>query len=265
MIEPGTLIYLFHEKGSFLVPYQVRGSVSSHKGTMIFPENLSFGDVIKTNLGEPYYVLKPTLSDLMMKVKRRTTIIYPKEAGYILLELGICSGKKIIEIGSGSGSLTLLLSEMVGESGKIYSFERRPEHQEFAVKNLQRLGRFQNNVEFILKDPTVEGGFGMTDMDAIFVDVPAPWTLIAHAHEALTGGGHIGVLSPNIEQIQTTVEKMQEVGFTRIRCQEVWERGLRIKKMLTRPFDRMIGHTGYLLFAQKVNKGQMDKPIDYSI
>ena len=170
----------------------------------------------------------------------------------------------MIEIGTGSGSLSLLLSSLVGETGRIYSFERREEHLENAKKNVEKFG-FGGNIEYTLRDPAVEGSFGVEDMDAIFVDVPAPWTLVEPAYKALIMGGHIGFLSPNIEQIQQTAEKLTETGFVRIRCIEILTRGIRIKKFLTRPFDRMIGHTGYLLFAQKIKKEAISVKLDYHI
>jgi tRNA (adenine57-N1/adenine58-N1)-methyltransferase len=254
MIEKDDYFILYlDERSYYMLPYFENQSFSSHRGNVKLEGDTSFGDKVTTHLGTDFYVLKPTLADRMMKVKRRTTIIYPKEAGTILLELGIENGSRVIEIGSGSGSLTILLSRIVGEKGKVYSFERRPEHQEMAIKNVKRFGR-PENVEFILKDPVTEGGFGLTDIDSIFLDVPEPWTLIDAAYEALSGGGFIGALNPNIEQIQTTVEKMNHSGFIRVRCIENLQRGIRVKKNLTRPHDRMIAHTGYLLFAQKINE-----------
>ncbi len=264
MIKTGDLIYVYNdEKTTYLLSYQKNLSFSTHKGNIVFPENIEYGDCILSNTNEPFYILKPTSSDIMFKVKRKTTIVYPKEAGIIIMELTIKSGAKVIEIGSGSGAFTILLSNIVGKEGKVYSFERKEEHLEMAKKNFERLGSFQN-VEFFLKDPTKDGGFEINDVDAIFIDVPEPWTLIKYAHESLSGGGHIATLSPNIEQIQYTVEKMEEAGFTRIRCMEILSRGIRIKKNMTRPFDRMIGHTAYLLFAEKINKKQIDT-IHYSI
>ena len=109
-------------------------------------------------------------------------------------------------------------------------------------------------MEFFLKDPVTDGGFGVTGVDSVFLDVPEPWTLIDAAYDALKGGGFIGTLNPCIEQIQTTVEKMEQSGFIRIRCIEILVRGIRVKKNMTRPHDRMIAHTGYLLFAQKINQ-----------
>ena len=265
MLKNGDYVYLYNsDKLNFMLPYQDKATFSCHKGNIKFEGDLNYGDKILTTSDVPFYILKPTMADKMMKVKRRTTIIYPKEAGTILLELDIRTGARVIEIGSGSGSLTLLLSQIVGDTGKIYSFERRPEHQEYAIKNLNRFG-IPENVEFFLKDPVEEDGFGLIDIDSIFLDVPEPWTVVPIAHRALVGGGHIGSLSPNIEQVQQTVEAMERTGFARIRCVEIWSRGIRVKKNLTRPHDRMIGHTGYLLFAEKIWEAQYPLRTETSI
>lgn len=253
MLKDGDYVYLYQEKASYLVPFKKGSTISTHKGALRLEEGMDYGDAIPTNIGEIFHILRPTTADYMMKVKRRTTIIYPKEAGAILLELGIRNGSRVIEIGTGSGSLTLLLSGIVGEQGHVYSFERREEHLENAMKNVRRFG-FGTNVDYSLRDPAEDGGFGVTGADAVFVDVPAPWTLVKAVYEALAPGAHAGFLSPNIEQVQTTVDRLNATGFVRVRCFEMLSRGIRIKRNLTRPFDRMIGHTGYLYFAQKIAK-----------
>lgn len=252
MVKEGELVFLYcDEKTTFLTTYHKNQSFSTHKGNVIFPQELYFGDCIYSNTGAKFYVIKPTLADKMMKVKRKTTIVYPKEAGIILLELDVHSGSRVIEIGSGSGAFTILLSNIVGENGRVFSFERRAEHLDLAKKNFEKFKKW-DNVEFILKDPATDKDFSLENIDSVFIDVPEPWTLIEPAHKALTGGGHLGTLSPNIEQIQQTVEEMTRVGFVRIRCLEVLTRGIRVKKNMTRPFDRMIGHTAYLLFGEKI-------------
>lgn len=255
MIKDGEYIYLHHQKSNFMIPFQDGNSFSSHKGNIKFDNTMDFGDRVLTPQNEEFTLLRPSLIDLMMKVKRRTTIIYPKEAGMIILELGIEYGSKVIEIGTGSGSLTILLSRLVGPEGKIYSYERREEHQEIAIKNVGKFGK-KENVEFFLKDDVETEGFGVTEADALFIDVPQPWDLVPSAYDALKMGAPIGTLSPNIEQIQKTVDVMTEIGFTRFRCLEILTRNIRVEKNKTRPFNRMIGHTGYLLFAQKAKPGQ---------
>ncbi len=265
MLKNGDFIYIYYDdKVSYMMAYQENMSISTHKGELKIPPEAYYGDCVLANTGEPFYLLRPVLSDFMMKVKRRTTIIYPKEAGVIILELGISSGKRVIEIGTGSGSLTIILSRVVGKDGHVYSFERREDHLENAVKNVKRFSPF-NNVEYFAKDPLLEGGFGIEDADALFLDVSEPWKLIEEAYKAVIPGGPIGFISPNIEQVQTTVYKMHETGFIRVRCMEMLSRRIRIKKNLTRPFDRMIGHTGYLVFAHKIKKEKIEPESDYNI
>lgn len=43
-------------------------------------------------------------------IRRDTQIIYPKDAGYILLRLDIFPGKKVGEAGTGSAGLTLIMA-----------------------------------------------------------------------------------------------------------------------------------------------------------
>ncbi len=253
MLQDGDYVYLYHKKSNFMIPYKKGNTFSCHKGNIKFEEGMEYGDVVQTQTGEPFALLRPSLTDWMMKVARRTTIIYPKEAGTILLELCVESGSRVIEIGSGSGSLTILLSRIVGDGGRVYSFERREDHQEIAKKNVAKLGR-PERVEFFLKDPVEEGGFGVTEADSIFVDVPEPWTIVPFARDAIRDGGFIGTLSPCVEQVQQTVGALIVNGFTRIQCIENLTRNIRVERNKTRPYNRMIGHTGYLVFAQKLKE-----------
>ncbi len=63
--------------------------------------------------------------------------------------LDVKEGQKILEIGSGSGWQTAILSYLVG-SGTVYSVERHPELVEFTKDNLEKLGI--KNVQVILDD-----------------------------------------------------------------------------------------------------------------
>ena len=68
-----------------------------------------------------------------------------------------------------SGSMTIALAHAVGDRGKVISYERRPEFQQLARKNLTRLG-LENRVEFKLKD--IAEGLDDINADAFFLDVP---------------------------------------------------------------------------------------------
>jgi tRNA (adenine57-N1/adenine58-N1)-methyltransferase len=259
-VRKGELLFIYGgDRAKYLIAYEAGRSFSTHLGTLTFPRRLRFGDRIETHKGKSLFVLRPRTPDLSMRVKRTTTIIYPKDAAYILHETGVRSGSKVIEVGTGSGSLTLSLASVVGPYGKVHSFERRPEFTENARKNVERTG-LSRRVRFEVRDVEKEG-FGMTGADVAILDVPEPWTLVPHAWDALQGGGSLASLSPSVEQVQQTVQALR-TGFVRVRCIELLERELLVRDRGTRPRERMVSHTGYLVFASKVNDRVRREPRD---
>ena len=104
---------------------------------------------VQTNIGEKFYALKPDLYNLTMKVNRKTQIIYPKEIGTILIRSGIFPGARVLECGCGSGALTTALAHFIGDTGKVYSYERNQEFLENTKKNIEKVG-LSKRVEFKL-------------------------------------------------------------------------------------------------------------------
>ncbi len=78
-------------------------------------------------------------------------------------------GHKILEIGSGSGYQSAILSEIVGQKGKIVSIERIPELYDYAKSNLINY----KNIELILEDGTL-GYPKEAPYDRIIVTAAAP-------------------------------------------------------------------------------------------
>lgn len=251
-MKKGELILLYSdENANYLISYEKNREIHTHKGKITLPARLSYGDIIYSSKNIPFYVLLPDTAYLSMKVKRKTTIVYPKDAGFILLNLGVKSGDKVLEVGTGSGAFTLILSNAVGKNGKVYSFERRKEFLENAKKNFEKFAKFKN-VVFYHMDLEKE----ITDIkvDSAFIDVPEPWKLISNVKKVLKSGCVVGSFSPNIEQIKKTKEKMVAEGFVRIRVYEITLREILLRKQGTRPKEYGITHTGYLIFGNKINK-----------
>lgn len=240
------------KKAEYLVTFAPGKKIQTHLGVLTLPEKLEYGKRLETHIGKSFYVLYPNTRELSMRVKRTTTIIYPKEAGYMIIETGIGSGSRVLETGTGSGALTIILATIVGPEGRVYTFERRENFLNNAIKNVKDVG-LDSRVEFFHRDPAVEG-FGIEPVDAAFIDVPEPWTLVAPVYEVLKPGRVWVSLSPTIEQVQKTHEALKEVGFIRLKCIEILEREMLIRPGKTRPKERMISHTGYLTFARKVEK-----------
>lgn len=257
MVKPGDFVLLYHsDRMKFLVAVQNTGSFSTHRGNIDFAQivNKNFGDWVETQLGVRFYILKPTLADLATKVKRTTTIVYPKDTGFMLLHTLIFPGAKVIEVGSGSGALTVVLANFVRPFGKVYSYEQRPEFSANARENVSRYG-LEGYCEFFVSNPA-EGGFLQTDVDAVFLDVPEPWLLISAAKRALKGGAAICGLVPTVEQLRRLVSSLGAEGFVRVRAKEILERGFFLRETGIRPVDRMVAHTAYLVFAHKTNQGE---------
>ena len=103
----------------------------------------------------PRHEFVPTLlkeeayEDIPLSIMKNQTISQPSVVSRMTEWLDIREGQKILEIGSGSGWQTAILSYLVGY-GKVYSIERHSELAEFAKKNLDKLGI--TNAKVILGD-----------------------------------------------------------------------------------------------------------------
>ncbi|NIP29091.1 MAG: methyltransferase domain-containing protein [Candidatus Dadabacteria bacterium] len=208
----------------------------------------SWGETIQSNLGNEFILMEPTVEDKLMKVRRLTQIVYPKDAALIIFKTGIRSGMKVIETGVGSGALTIALANSVAPEGKIYSYEKREEFIKNAADNIRYAGLI-DYVEFFNRD--ARDGFDQTDVDVAIIDLPSPWYGIPSAYESLRGGGRIASISPTYNQVERSVQCMEDTGFVNIETLELILRNYQVKQGKTRPRDRMVGHTGFLTFARK--------------
>ncbi|MEO0122973.1 MAG: tRNA (adenine-N1)-methyltransferase [candidate division WOR-3 bacterium] len=253
-INQGDLVLIYlDEKRQFLVQAVSKLKLSTDLGDIKIDEiiNKEFGYIGKTHLGRNYYCLKPATSDLMLKIKRRTTIVYPKDLGYLLFETSVGPGSRVIEVGTGSGALTLFLSKIVAPDGVVYSYERNEEFLENAKKNLEKI-KYKAKIEYFLRDVAIDG-FIQKNVDAVFIDVPEPWDVVPKAFDALKGGHHLVSWSPNIEQVKKTVEMLQSKSFVKIKVCEIIQRDILIRERGVRPRERGITHTAYLVSATKIS------------
>jgi len=185
-----------------------------------------------------------------MKVRRRTQIVYPKDAGWLALALDLSPGSRVVEIGTGSGAFTILLAQLVGPEGKVYTFDRREDFLENALANIARAG-LSNRVEARVleagKPFPVEG-----KVDAVFIDLPEPWLAVPPAYEILAPGRPLAGIVPTAEQLKGFVSALEREGFVAVECVELLERKLLVReKEGVRPHERMVGFTGYLISARK--------------
>jgi len=192
------------------------------------------------------YLLKPTMEDLMMKASRESGIIYPKDAALLIMKAGIHSGSKVMEIGTGSGSLTMALAQAVAPSGHVFSYDRREDLPKNAYKNIQRAG-LSGFVTFCQRQAM--DSFAEKDFDAVTLDIPQPWEEVTVVKQALKPGGRLVSLNPTFNQIEKMAEALREQGFILVEARELLEREILARAGKTRPVQRMIGHTEFMLFA----------------
>ncbi|WP_448335599.1 tRNA (adenine-N1)-methyltransferase [Bellilinea sp.] len=245
------LVGLRHK--SFIVRVKQGGELQTHRGVVKFDDIIGkpWGSRIRSHMGNPFYVLQPALGDLLKELPRNTQILYPKDIGFILVQMGIGEGQVVLEAGTGSGSLTSAMAFAVGSRGKVITYEAREEMQKLARKNISRLG-LEERVDFKLRELTQEQGFDEEGVDALFLDLPNPYNYIHHARKALKMGGFFGCILPTANQVSKLLLALRQFDFAFVDVCEVLLRYYKPEPDRLRPVDRMVAHTGFLIFARPV-------------
>ena len=250
--KPGDVALLISAQNKrFLINLVPDGKLETHRGILQHNDliGIPWGSRVLSHLGSAFLLLQPSLADILIETRRNTQIMYPKDIGFILVTMGIGPGVQVLEAGTGSGSLTTALAYQVGPEGKVSTYESRPEMQRLAQKNLDRVG-LANRVTFKLRD--IAEGFDETDVDALFLDVPNPYDYLTQVRSALKPGGYFGSILPTSNPVSLLLVALKRERFGFIDVCEVILRYYKPVPERLRPTDRMVAHTGYLIFARSV-------------
>jgi tRNA (adenine57-N1/adenine58-N1)-methyltransferase len=250
--QPGDLALLVGLRHKhFIFPLVPGGTFHTHRGILNHDELIGkpWGSQVFSHQGAPFFLLQPSLADLLTDLKRSTQIMYPKDIGFILTSMSVGPGQTVMEAGTGSGSMTVALAYAVGPQGRVITYEKRPEFQSLARKNLERLG-LDGRVEFKARD--IIEGLDETDVDAFFLDVPNPWDYIQQIRAALKPGGFFCNLVPTVNQVEKLLYALRREKFAFIEVCELLLRYYKPEPTRLRPTDRMVAHTGYLTFARRI-------------
>jgi len=230
----------------------VKGGVfHTHRGILRHDEliGMPWGSQVFSHNGSPFFLLQPPIGDVLRELPRNTQIIYPKELGFILVNMGIGPGQHVVEAGTGSGALTCAFAYIIGSEGRVTSYEVRPDMQNMARRNLDRLGLL-DRVE--LKLQSIESGFDETGVDALFLDLPNPEDYIPQVRCALKSGGFFGSILPTANQVERLLIALRKNDFAFVEVCEIMLRYYKPEPQRFRPTDRMVAHTGYLIFGRPV-------------
>ena len=243
------LFYLSPRK-KWLIQVSPGKQVHTHAGYIEVEEVIGkeYGQSVMTNTNQEIYLLYPRLNDFIFKSKRATQILYPKDMAIIASWTDLSNGKKVVEAGTGSGSLSCFIANLIRAEGRLYTYDVREESHEIAKKNIEKAG-LSEFVTLKIKDAKL--GLEEKDMDVAILDLGDPWTLIKTMKGCLRPGGILASVSPTINQVEKVVIELQNEGFLEIETLEILMREMEVREGKTRPAMRMVGHTTYLTFARK--------------
>ncbi len=258
-VQAGDLIQLVgQDHKHFILRLESGEQLQTHRGFINHDEliGLPWGSKVYSHIGKPFYLLEPSIHDLLLNTRRATQIMYPKDIGFVLVNMDVGPGKHIVEAGTGSGALTTALAFSVGAEGHVTTYEVRPEKQDLARQNLERLG-LSDRVTFKIKD--IAEGFEESGVDGLFLDVPNPEDYIQQSRAALKPGGFFGCILPTVNQITRLIPALKKQHFAFIEICEIFLRYYKTIPQRLRPTDRMVAHTGYLIFARPIIPSQQDE------
>ncbi|HEU5150482.1 MAG TPA: tRNA (adenine-N1)-methyltransferase [Iamia sp.] len=249
-LQEGEMVLLVDAKQRrYLVTLQVGAEFHSHAGFIAHDDLIGrdAGREVRSTRNSRYVVLRPTMSDFVLKMPRGAQVVYPKDIGPILMLADLAPGVRVLESGVGSGALSM---GMLRAGADIVGYELR---DDFAV-------RAQRNVRGFLGEGVMDRyrvevrdcyeGIDETGLDRIVLDLPEPWLVVPHAVEALVPSGILVAYTPQITQAAQLREALEEHRFAQAETLEVMHRGWHIEGQAVRPNHRMVGHTGFLTHAR---------------
>lgn len=212
---------------------------------------LEDGDIIKSSLGHPYLVYKPTYMDFVMNIKRQAQIIYPKDAAAMLMWCDVAPHQNILESGIGQGALSLAILRALAGTGSLTSYEIRPDFAEQSAKFIKQfMGKTPENHKIEVRSiyDGIDGTF-----DRVLLDLPEPWHVVPHLEKGLINGGLIVAYLPTILQVKTYVDALKDSQmFSDIETAEFTRRPWKVDGQSVRPEMWIYNHSAFLISARKI-------------
>ena len=246
------VLFYFNSSKKWLTKISKKESLHTHIGIIKHADAIGkeYGSKLITNKDKYVYALKPTMYDYIMKIQHGTQIVYPKDLGYIAARAGIQDGQKIVEIGTGSASLTSFVASIVKPRGHVYTFDVDENFMKIAAKNLKK-SRMEKYVTQQNLDIKTVKKVPLTEMDVALIDLGDPWTVIPQVRQMLKGSGAVFAICPTMNQLEKLTMSLIENEFTDIESTEHILRTIEAREGKTRHSFQGIGHTTYLCFARK--------------
>jgi tRNA (adenine57-N1/adenine58-N1)-methyltransferase len=185
---------------------------------------------------------------------RGAQVIYPKDAGQIIMWGDIFPGARVLEAGAGSGALTCSLLRAVGPEGRVTSYEVRADHAEHAERNVTAfLGTRPANWDLRVRD-LAEHDSG--EVDRMVLDMLSPWEMLDVAARSVIPGGVLIVYVATTTQLSKVTEGLREQQcWTEPQAWETLMRPWHVVGLAVRPEHRMVAHTAFVLTTRRLAEG----------
>lgn len=257
LFGPGDIVQLTDPKSRrHTIILETGQQFHTHKGALSHDDIIGQpeGSVITTEKDVDYLALRPRLADYVLSMPRGAAIIYPKDAADIIQRADIGPGLRVVEAGVGSGALTLWLLRSLAPDGELVSVERRQEFADIAHANVHTYfgpvtpARWDLEVGELVN---VANDMDPHSVDRIILDMLAPWDCVEASLRILRPGGILLSYVATVTQLSRLVETLRASGrFTTPESTETVVRTWHLDGLAVRPDHRMIGHTGFLMWAR---------------
>lgn len=257
IIEEGDLVLAFVSR-ALIKPINVKAGerLTTRYGNFEHSDmiGLRFGTQMGGSGGRGFiHLLHPTPELWTVSLPHRTQIVYTPDSSYIVQRLGLTSGSRVIEAGTGSASFTHAFARTLGDDGRLFTYEFHEPRFIEARQELEEHGLLLNNCLITHRD-VCNDGFDIADLpekyskngglscDAVFLDLPSPWTAIPNLPSVVSKDSRVGIccFSPCIEQVDKTIEALAEHGWTDIEMVEVAGRRWEARKEMVRDVNDVI-------------------------
>jgi len=174
--------------------------------------NEAFEEVDRRNFVLPEY-LDSAYDDIPLPIGEGQTISQPTTVRMMLEWLDAKPGDKVLDVGSGSGWTTALLSDIVGPKGTVYAVELVPELKNFGEENCRKADI--RNAKFFFAE-TKLGLLKFAPFDRILVSAAAE-ELPEELPDQLKDGGKLVVPVGNsifeIKKEKNKIKSLEHQGF----------------------------------------------------
>ena len=253
-LKIGELILLVDSKDRrYLISLEDSKEFHTHSGYIRHSDiiDMEEGSYIKASSGKPYLIVRPTMSDVILKMPRSAQIIYPKDIGHILLKADIYPGVRVLESGIGSGALSIA---MLRAGAKITGYELREDFANRATKNVATFCGDESLSNYTIHIRDIYEGIDDGGFERVVLDLPEPWKVVPFLSEAMVSGGIIVAYTPSITQAMKIRDALNSESFVMQETFEVSVRSWHIEGKAVRPEHRMVAHTGFITHARFVKE-----------